>query len=866
LPEAPKLLEDTDRAIFFEQILSQHEWEYLRPRGDSMRYFRDLMSLASLLKRERISSADFKKEVTKAIKFLENDEGSISSRGENKGEIKKEVLKEIESLKRSEEIVKFLDLYGEAKKEKRVLDYDDVLECLVKIVETSEEALAQIRERYLYVLVDEHQDSSRVQNEFLARVWAAVERPDIFVVGDDRQLIYGFSGASIDHFKGFQKTFSDAKLITLVDNYRSTQVILDASHALLKSVMSEQKLFSQSKEKHPIQLLEADTPDQEIVALGLDLKEKMKHGLKSDNCALLVPKNRQVLNALKILHDLGIPVSAGEALSLFDHDDARAFLRVLKIIDTGDRVSLALSFLDEISGITPLAAHAFLAGEYMREFSLEKLLSRPPSLFAGNNGVESWISKLTKWKDDSKKNKLESFIKKIGEEIFKDESKGRLVSGGEITETILDLLKREQEKNSEITLSQFVSYLEKLEYYGEHIPLVSAKREGVKVLTMHSSKGLEFEYVWIAHMDERSLSGGKRMGFTLPHAIKERVEESDIDAIKRKLYVAITRAKRFCALSYSTSSIKGGEQELARVIAELPSEVFEKQKFNSPKIIREKISENNNLQDIIKLAAGKYKDRYVSVSLLNNFFDCPWQWYFRNLLQIPEPQAETLEFGIVVHATVDRILKMKNVPVAEDVKRIIAEEVLKREFGGPLDRARMEREALNIVLPWIKNRLPEINTSRKTEESISLNSKDFPHLKIYGKIDLIENLNDKEVRVTDFKTGGVRKKSDIEKLDEEGRMSGNLRQLAMYSYLLSENPKWNISVSQSRLEFLEAKNPKEIFYDRVISKKEIELLKKDIRDYDELLKTGGWIERECHYNSYGKNIECEYCKMSEMYK
>ena len=120
--------------------------------------------------------------------------------------------------------------------------------------------------------------------------------------------------------------------------------------------------------------------------------------------------------------------------------------------------------------------------------------------------------------------------------------------------------------------------------------------------------------------------------------------------------------------------------------------------------------------------------------------------------------------------------------------------------------------------------------------------------------------------MTDFKTGGVRKKFEIEKLDEEGRMSGNLRQLAMYSFLINQSPEWKVSVSESRLEFLEAKDEKESFYERIITEKEIRLLKKDIADYDESVKNGRWLERECRYNSYGKNTECEYCRMAEIYK
>lgn len=869
LPASPKLLLDTDRAIFFDRILNENDWEYLRPRSDGMRYFEDLKSIISLFKRERVGREDFESAVEKEIKFLKNDEGSISTRGESKGELKKEVLKEIEGLERSLEIAEFLRLYDEAKKENNLLDYDDVLEALVKIVELSLEAASLIRERYLYILVDEHQDSSRVQNEFLSRVWASVERPDIFVVGDDRQLIYGFSGASIEHFTGFKKTFPDAELITLTDNYRSTQIILDASHALLESVLSGKKLKSHGKEGPQIGIREGSTPEEEIIAVALDIKEKIKEGLDPDDCAILVPKNRQVRRALEILHRQGVPVSTLDALHLFDQEEMQALLRVLKIINNGDPASLALSFLDRTSGVGPREAYDFFISQNMRGFSLNKLLGEPPALFSSFPNVDKWILKLAKWKNDSGNKDLKSLLETIGEELFEGEgTEGGLVSGKEILDTVLGIYDSQVEKlarpksgNPDIRLEEFVLYLGKAESFGEHVPLVAREQKGVKVLTMHSSKGLEFDYVWIAHMDERSLSGGKKSGFALPESIAEKIEERDIDAIKRKLYVAITRAKRFCTLSYSCLSVKGGEQELAKVIAELPKEVFKKEKIE---ISRENIS-HRDLSGTIKMAKDKYKDRYVSVSLLNNFFECPRKWFFENLLQLPKDKVEVLEFGIAVHASIDRILKMENIPAREDVENIVTEEVLRREFGGPRERLKMGREIINIVLSWVKNRLPEIKPSRKTEESLSLHHSDFPHLKIYGKIDLIENLRGNTVRVTDFKTGGMRKKSEIEKRDDEGRMSGNLRQLAMYSYLLEKNPKWGVAVKESRLEFLEAKNPKESIYERTIGEEEIKLLKKDITDYDALLKSGEWIARECRYNSYGKNTECEYCKMAEMH-
>ena len=121
------------------------------------------------------------------------------------------------------------------------------------------------------------------------------------------------------------------------------------------------------------------------------------------------------------------------------------------------------------------------------------------------------------------------------------------------------------------------------------------------------------------------------------------------------------------------------------------------------------------------------------------------------------------------------------------------------------------------------------------------------------------------MRVTDFKTGSPRKKSDIEKRSEEGRLSPLARQLAMYAYLLSTSPKWRAEVEEVVLEFLEAKNKEERFYRTSVAEEQVDLLVEDIKDYNKLVKDGGWVSRECNFNSYGKVTDCPYCKIAEIY-
>ncbi|NCB13486.1 MAG: hypothetical protein EOM78_17860, partial [Erysipelotrichia bacterium] len=180
---SPTLMGDDESIFLIDDILNNYEWEYLSPLSNKSLYFNELKSLVSLLKRERISAKEFLSFTEAEIEDLKNDPENISSRGSTKGEIKKSVEKRIESLEKTKEFVRFYETYEEEKKKLSMMDYDDVLEYAVYLVENFEDVKNEIRENYLYVLVDEHQDSSGVQNSFLKAVWKDTENPNIFVVG-----------------------------------------------------------------------------------------------------------------------------------------------------------------------------------------------------------------------------------------------------------------------------------------------------------------------------------------------------------------------------------------------------------------------------------------------------------------------------------------------------------------------------------------------------------------------------------------------------------------------------------------------------------------------------------------------------------
>jgi DNA helicase-2/ATP-dependent DNA helicase PcrA len=855
----PELLADTEAVALADTILESREWEHLRPRGDAARYFGDLKSLISLLKRESLTPEKFLEEVTKEIGRITDDPDNISSRGARKGELKMEALKRIESLERTREVVEFYELYEATKRERGLMDYDDVLAYAVRLAEMSDDVRATIRENYLYVLVDEHQDSSGVQNAFLAAVWQGTERPNLFVVGDDRQLIYGFGGASLARFTDFRTAFGRAHEITLVENYRSTQTILDAADALLKSTLATENLHGNSKAKEEkISILECGYPRDEILLAARDIERCIAEGFSSAECAILVPKNHQVRSAVAILRERGIPVAASGTVSFFSAPETETVRNILRAAaDPYDAVALASLVLDPAFGMAPIEAHKFLRERGARKLTVETLASVPRLGALLADVLECSASG------------LHALVQKIGEEAFFKDPKDheRLVRQVEIIRTFIHLVESQMEKDPHLALPDFLAYLDRLEQYGHELPLaVFSAEAGVRVLTLHGSKGLEFAHVYIAHLDDASLMKGRRMGFTLPESVDALVEEKNEMVARRELYVALTRAKETCTLSYPRRSYTGAELEPARILADLPETLVERKTLaetEDPTLYTEpkKPSQGSSLAELATVVAEEYPRVSVSVTLLNNFFECPWKWYFRSLLQLPEQKTESLLLGSVVHAGIEHLLKHEGT-----LDPSILEACLEREYVCDEKLiAHVLRDAKKILANFSEHYLPNIKPGAISERAVTYKDPKLAHLTIYGKIDMTEVVREGTVEVTDFKTGSAKTASSIEKPEgDEKRMSSLLRQLAMYSYLI-ENAEKGTKVSLSKLLFIESKpDEKDATYAKQIGQEEIDRLKKDIADYDELVRSGEWTKRSCEAKLYGSSRECEYCAKAKV--
>ena len=875
--EIPKLLDDTDAVVVVDELLQNGSWTYLRPRTDPTKYFRDLKSLISILKRESIKPDDFLVEVEREITELKNDPENISSRGASKGELKKEVEKKIESLERSREVVLFYEQYEAAKRESGFMDYDDVLAYAVELVENYEDVRADIRENYHYILVDEHQDSSGVQNAFLKAVWKETEKPNIFVVGDDRQLIYGFSGANLDYFTEFKTFFGEAELVALDQNYRSTAPILALADDLLASSMTDHVLKSNISGDDRARLLEYNYSRDEIIGAGLYFQKILSGEETLKGCALLLPKNHQVRTASAILRAMGLPVVSEQNLSLLELPESQSLMRVLGLVaNPFDSLLISELVLDKASGIAPLEAHRFLKSiKKVDAITLDDLTSHgaEDGLFSGEHDVAKFGERLKSWVSTLAHERLSHVVSVTGNEFLIDTARSHeeLLRAIEIVRSFLHASFAWEEKHPTGNLGDFITYFARLSTYGNQVEVARLDaHDGIHVMTLHRSKGLEYDHVWIAHMNEEILMSEKHTPFTLPEKIKNRIAERDELVAKRELYVAITRAKRFCSVSYARMRDDGVDMNLANIIAEIPEKHFvkigaeanEKEILSeNPRLYASKYQpsvEENVRKQMEQFVREKFADTKISVSMLNNFFECPRKWYFRNFLRLPEAKSVSLALGSAVHTAIEYILKEKTLPSDEVLKTYIASSLGREGVTDPKEIARLAKDGFASVKNWVDSYYNNLALDRTSERSVTYRDKNFPNLTMYGKIDLTERYPDGTITVTDFKTGSSKTTGMIEKLDDEHRLSGLMRQLAMYSYLIRGAE--DKAVTSSRLLFLEEdQKHKNALYSTRVEQEHIDLLVRDITDYQNLLESGEWLDRPCNAQMYGSHKECEYC-------
>jgi len=872
LPADFKLLDQTAAWLLVRQNLDKFNLDYYKPLGNPTKFVQALISHFSRCKDQGIYPEDY-------LKYSDALKSNLTD------------LPEKQEIERIKEVADAYHIYQRLLLENSVLDFGDLINYCLKLFQKRPLILKKYREQFKYILVDEFQDTNWAQYELVKTL--AVPRNNLTVTADDDQAIYRWRGASYNNVIQFQKDYPKSKEVFLIKNYRSCQNILDLSYKFIKAnnpnrleyvSKLDKKLIASKKGKGIIEHLHFRDLNEETQGVVNKIIEILKNDKEAgfNDFAVLARTNESANSFAKALERANFPyqflASQGlytkpiilDIISYFklldNYHESSAVYRVLnsgflqipteeimKITQYSHRkaksVYETLQELPLVSGLSQKTVSQvnFLLGLIQKhtELGRQKNVSEVLVAFLEDSG---YLKYLTAEKKREELDLIAQFYKKIKE----------------FEESILDpILKNFMEQiNLEIESGE----QGKLEFSPEQGP------DMVRVMTIHSSKGLEFKYVFLVDLVDRKLPTIERRELieVPPKLVKEITPEGDIhlQEERRLCYVAMTRAKK--GLFFASAENYGGtrKKKLSRFLIEME---FTPHHFSQK-------SDRGFTTAGLKAKTGIRKPKlkgmvlpgHFSFSQLAAFEKCPLQYKFTFILKVPVRGKAVFSFGKTIHNALYDFIKIVNEKDKSSQRNLFGSTKLSTktsDIGHSFDGLVKIYEQ-NWIDQWyedknqkqeyyklgkkilkdfynqfVKNppKILRINNQIALELPFKLKLEDYI---LIGRIDRIDKLN-KGIKIIDYKTGKFK-----EKLSPEEKQQLLIYQIAaeeVFGLKISELGYYYLKEGKIT-SFLGNDKEKKTQKEKILS--EIKKIKKS-----DFAPTPGWQCKFCDF----KNI-CEYAK------
>ncbi len=470
----------------------------------------------------------------------------------------------------TERVARVYELYQKKLFAARAVDFDDLLFYAVKILREDEETRIRLQSKYHYVMIDEYQDTNHAQY-MLAKLLTASHK-NLFAVGDEDQSIYGWRGATIDNILNFEKDYPGCRIIRLEQNYRSTQTILKAaSEVVANNQMRKGKtLYSVGDKGELVTLLIVETDRDEAEKICENIETLIASGTIRREIAILYRTNAQSRAIEESLKRRFIPYRIVGGLRFYQRKEIKDMMAYLRLIENPkDDVSFkrVINYPKRGIGDTTVAAIAELART--KNLSLFELAAdKGANQDLGRTVIvklAKFVEMLTYFKEMSRTLPLEPLLTLVAERsgINKDlkdndpsGNEGRLDNVAELASSAGDF----GIEGPEATLADF---LQEISLYTD-LDNWDRESDTVTLMTIHAAKGLEFEAVFVAGLEEGLFPLGRSLE-----------NPADLEEERRLFYVGMTRAKKRLFISYANTRARlGGRQSIrSRFVDELPDEV-----------------------------------------------------------------------------------------------------------------------------------------------------------------------------------------------------------------------------------------------------------------------------------------------------
>lgn len=524
---------------------------------------------------------DQKKLVKDILKQLNYDEKMLPvKRVLNEiSKAKDEMLTPQEMLKRAgydnlkQSVAKVYEIYQSRLKTADAMDFDDMLCKTVELFQNCPDILEFYQNQFKYIMVDEYQDTNKVQYKFVSML--AAKYGNICVVGDDDQSIYKFRGATIENILSFENTFKGAKMIRLEQNYRSTQNILNAANGVISNntMRKGKTLWTENAVGDKIEVHTSDSERDEAQFIAKTILDGVADGRKFSDFAILYRMNAQSNSIEQALSRSGIPHRVIGGRRFYDREEIRDMVAYLQVINNPHddvRLGRIINVPKRGIGATTLEkASEIAAGLGESIYSVIKDADVYPQLSRAATKLKSFVALIdglmeAEQSGDYSLAELYNLVLEHTdyEKYLKTEKDNPDVRIENIEELSSNIIKFEEDYAEEASLSNF---LEEISLQTD-IDNYDAEADSSVMMTLHSAKGLEFPVVFIAGLEEGVFP-----------SIATMMNPDELNEERRLAYVGITRAKEKLYITKAKSRMLMGHtsyNKVSRFVNEIPPELL----------------------------------------------------------------------------------------------------------------------------------------------------------------------------------------------------------------------------------------------------------------------------------------------------
>ncbi|MDP3970111.1 MAG: ATP-dependent DNA helicase [bacterium] len=734
------------------------------------------------------------------------------------------------------------ELYQQELKERGRYDYEDMLLFVVDQFKQDDELLAVYQEQFQYILVDEYQDTNGAQNQVVDLLGSFFDDPNILTVGDDRQSIYRFQGASLENIIYFAKKFKNKiSLVGLKQNYRSHQLILDAAESVIghndNSItkylpdVNQQLVAAQDLPTSKVIVGEFENGHTELYWIVTNIQQLIADGADPSEIAILYRNNSDADDLMDVLEFMEVPFHLQAGLNILQDKQVSNLIELLRYIAASGSNDMLFYILHfdflklNLFDIMQLVVYARQEKEDMLTI-MHKLDKHQDVGVVNVKPFVEFAKNIYNWRQMSINMPFVRFF-----EVLLDESgflENVLQSPEKIEHlnrinTLLDEIKKLNRTDPAMNLKQFLEYFDLLK---EHKLTVNeqelqTKKQAVRLMTAHRAKGMEFEHVFIMQcVDKHWGNVPNRQKITLPSGIVTNDVSNDIkeknEDERRLFYVALTRAKLQVYITYPKFSATGRAIIPSIFLSEIDEQFMDVIDTNSVEdealdrlqtiLIKAPPRDYSQIErQYISDLLAEYK---LSASHLNDYLECPRKFLYQDILRVPQPKDRSAGYGIAVHNSLEELVasytKEKKLAglktFLERFEFYLSKQTLrKKDYTESLDFGNKELTA------YYNEHQDRFKLPALVENSFSVEYESIP---LTGKIDKIEIIDEEKklAHIVDYKTGNPDNKTSKLAKGKEYH-----RQLLFYKLLCDQAPQFRYAVNTGEINFVQKSKKNEIY-------------------------------------------------------